>query len=276
MKRIAADVAALSSPLHKSIATLSGRADVAASGRGFEPPDVLSIAIPRAGTSWNEEMTMSKFDAEDLEATGYFLPEDSQLRLKKLREYVGFLAHLARPRRADESQEWTDAIRPGEVAICLELLEAQIGQVLDELAWPAKRGEREAAREADAQADAAEPEAAGPVTDETGSRYVFGVTLRQIDEINLLLDMLRAHGDVVAANDDAEFAGHTLSTVGNAIFSGANKLREIILDLEAQRLDLTSGPRTGVREERATYHALPARLLLGSAWRVGRQLPTYQ
>jgi hypothetical protein len=39
---------------------------------------------------------MSTIDS-DVEATGYFLPEDSQHRLKKLREYVGFLAHLARP-----------------------------------------------------------------------------------------------------------------------------------------------------------------------------------
>jgi hypothetical protein len=215
---------------------------------------------------------MSTIDS-DLEATGYFLPEDSQLRLKKLREYVGFLAHLARPRMADESQEWTAGIRPGEVAICLELLEEQIGQVLDELFWPAERGERAAAREADAPAKAAEPEAAEPVMDEADSRYVFGITLSQIDEINLLIDMLRAHGDVVAANDAAEFADHTLSTVGNAIFSGANTLREIVLDLEAQRLDPARGPRTGVREERAAYRALPARLSLGGTGAL-RQLPT--
>lgn len=218
---------------------------------------------------------MSTIDS-DLQATGYFLPEDSQLRLKKLREYVGFLAHLARPRRADESQESTAGIGPGEVAICLELLEEQIGQVLDELSWPAERGERAAVREADAQAEAAKPEAAEPVMDEAGSRYMFGVTLSQIDEINLLVDMIRAHGDVVAANDVAGFADHTLSTVGEAIFSGANKLREIILDLEAQRLDPACGSRTGVREERATYRALPAPLPLGGAWRVARQLPTYQ
>jgi hypothetical protein len=215
---------------------------------------------------------MSTIDS-DPEATGYFLPEDSQLRLKQLREYVGFLAHLARPRKADESQEWTAGIRPGEVAICLELLEEQIGQVLDELAWPAERGGRAAAREADAPAKAVEPEAAGPVMDEAGSRYVFGVTLSQIDEINLLIDMLRAHGDVVAANEAAEFADHTLSTVGNAIFSGANKLREIILDLEAQRLDPARGSRTGVREERAIYQTLPARLCLGGPGAL-RQLPT--
>jgi hypothetical protein len=69
--------------------------------------------------------------------------------------------------------------------------------------------------------------------------------------------------DVVTANGAAEFADHTLSAVEEGIFSGANKLREIILDLEAQRLDPARGSRTGVREERATYHALPARLPMG-------------
>jgi hypothetical protein len=80
---------------------------------------------------------MSKFDSDDLETTDYFLPEDSQFRLKKLRGYAEFLANLARPRMADEEKEWYAEIRPGEVAICLELLEEQIGQVLNELSWPA-------------------------------------------------------------------------------------------------------------------------------------------
>ena len=102
---------------------------------------------------------MSTFDSKDLETTGYFLPEDSQLRLKQLREYVGFLTNLARPRRPDEDREWFSEIRPGEVAICLELLEEQIAQVLDELSWPAERGERAAAPKAKAELDA-EPKAA--------------------------------------------------------------------------------------------------------------------
>ena len=38
---------------------------------------------------------MSTIDSEDLYVTGYFLPEDNQLRLKQLREYVGFLTNLA-------------------------------------------------------------------------------------------------------------------------------------------------------------------------------------
>ena len=229
---------------------------------------------------------MSTIDSDDLEATGYFLPEDSQLRLKKLCEYVEFLANLARPRRSDEAQEVTAEIRVGEVAICLELLEEQIRQVLDELSWPAERSQLAATRGGDtvpvaAEADATEPEAveAGAAeegADGAGDPYLFGVTLGQIDEINLLLEMIRAHGDVVIASHEAEFADHTLSLVGHAIFCDAQKLRDIIRDVNGQRLGEPCGTRSGVREERAAYHALPARLPMPSASSIVRQLPTYQ
>jgi len=150
---------------------------------------------------------MSTFDSDDLEVTGYFLPEDSQLRLKQLREYVTFLANLARPRRPDEDQEWTAEIRVGEVAICLELMAEQIEIVLDELSWPAKRGERAAAPEVKAESEvepklaaataAADTDDAKPdlAADEPGDPYVAGVTLGQIDELARLGDILRAHGE---------------------------------------------------------------------------------
>ncbi|MHB1274208.1 MAG: XAC0095 family protein [Rhodanobacter sp.] len=224
---------------------------------------------------------MSEFDSDDLDTTGYFLPEDSQLRLKKLREYVEFLSHLAQPRTADEEQEWTAEIRVGEVAICLELLAEQVGLVLDEISWPAERGERAAAPGANAEpeaaeADPAEPEVAEPVPDQVGGRYLFGVTLDQIDELNLLIDMIRAHGDVVIANDDAEFADHTLSVLGHAIFCDAEKLRDIISDVGSQMLGQARGPQTGVGEERAVYLAGRARLLVGSVSHSAWPLPAYQ
>ncbi|SHL58213.1 hypothetical protein [Rhodanobacter sp. OK091] len=223
---------------------------------------------------------MSTLDSDDLETMGYFLPEDSQLRLKQLREYVGFLTNLARPRRPDEDSEWFSEIRPGEVAICLELLEEQIAQVLNELSWPAERGERAAAGEADAQAEActeaAEPDAAEPVMDAAGNRYLFGVTLDQLDEINLLLSSLRALGNVVTCSDHAELSDVTLSIMGDAIVRDAQKLRDIIGDVNAQRLGPSHGAKPGVREERATYHALPAHLPMASTLHIVRQLPTYQ
>jgi hypothetical protein len=249
-------------------------------------PFIPSVVIPWAGTSRNQEATMTTFDSDDLDTTGYFLPEDSQLRLKKLREYVEFLSHLAQPRMADEDRECMPEIRAGEVAICLELLAEQIEHLLDEISWPAYRSEREAAAAADAELEAAAPEApeaegvelraAEYRADSTGAPYLFGVTLDQIDEINLLLEMIRAHGDVVIASHEAEFADYTLSLVWHAIFCDAQKLRDIIHDVNEQRLGPMRGVRTGVRDEPAAYHALPVRLPMGSALCVTRQLPTCQ
>lgn len=214
---------------------------------------------------------MSKIDSDDLEMTGYFLSEDSQLRLKKLREYVEFLANLARPRMADEDKdkEWCAEIRPGAVAICLELLEEQIGQVLDELSWPAERGERAAAcdchTEVGACTEAAEPDTAEPAMDKAGERYVSGVTLDQVDEINLLLTSLRAHGNVVTCSDHAELKDVTLSIMGDAIVRDAEKLRDIIDEIyDEQRLESPQGTKAGVGEDWATYLALPERVSMGS------------
>lgn len=219
---------------------------------------------------------MSTIDSDDLDATGYFLPEDSWSRLKNLHEYVGFLANLARPRSADEREEWLADIRVGQVSICMELLEEQIGQVLDELSWPAERG-KVAALGADAevaQVEAEGAEAGEPVSYETGTRYAFGVTLRQIDEINLLLDMIREHGDVLIANDAAEFANCTPSSVGHAIFRDVGKLRDIIEHVGLQALAPMRGTRTGVGEERAAYHLLQAPLPAGSLSHFVRPCPT--
>jgi len=235
---------------------------------------------------------MSTFNSDDLGTKGYFLPEDSQLRLKQLREYVGFLTHLARPRRPDEDQEWYSEIRPGEVAICMELLEEQIAQVLGELSWPAERGEREAVPEAEAERDSepeglaaaeavqtadTEPAFAGPARNEAGKRYVAGVTLYQIDEINLLLDSLHAIGNVVACTDQAEFSDATLSTMGDAIYRDVDALRDIIHAFDSmpmQRLDEPHGTKPGVREEHASYLALPLHVPMGTASPIVRQLLT--
>jgi hypothetical protein len=214
---------------------------------------------------------MSTFDSDDLERMGYFLPEDSQLRLKKLREYAEFLSHLAQPRTANEEQEWIPEIRVGEVAICLELLAEQVELVLDDLSWPAYRSEREAALGADA-----EPEAAKEVTGDAGCRYIFGVTLEQVDTLNRLIDMITAHGDVVIASDEAELADHTLSLLGDAIFNDARTVREIIRQVESQRLGQARGSQTSVGEERAVYHVVRVRFPAGHASHVAWQLPTYQ
>lgn len=193
---------------------------------------------------------MSEFDSDDLETTGYFLPEDSQLRLKKLREYVEFLFHLAQPRRPDEDQEFTAEIRVGEVAICLERLAEQVEMVLDDISWPACRSERKAAPEAEAG-----PEAGEEVSNEADGRYLFGVTLDQIDMLHRLTSMIWAHGDVVIASDEAEFAKHTLSLLGDAIFNDAMTVRDIIRQVESQRLGKARGLQAGLEEEQVAYLA---------------------
>lgn len=191
---------------------------------------------------------MSTFDSDDRETMGYFMPEDSQLRLKKLREYVEFLSRLTQSRMADEEQECIPEISVGEVVICLELLAEQIGFVLDDISWPAHRSESEAVPGA-----GAEPEAAEEAPGDAGERYIFGMTLEQVDTLQQLIGMISAHGDVVTVSDDAELADHTLSLLGEAIFSDARAVRQIIRQVESQRLKPARGSQTGVGEARAVY-----------------------
>ena len=192
---------------------------------------------------------MSTFDADDRETMGYFLPEDSQLRLMKLREYAEFLSHIAQPRTPDVAQEWIPEINVGQVAICLELLAEQVALVLDDLSFPAYRSESEVAHVADAT-----PEAAQAMHGDTDERYTFGMTLEQVDTLNQLIDMISAHGDVVTASDDTELADHTLSLLGHAIFGDARAVREIIRQVESQRLGSARFSPPGVGEERGAYH----------------------
>jgi hypothetical protein len=191
---------------------------------------------------------------------------------------VGFLANLARPRSADEREEWLAEIRVGQVSICMELLEEQIGQVLDELSWPAERG-RAGALGADAEPEAvqveARPEAGAPVSGAADTRYLFGATRRQIDEINLLLGTIRTHGDVLIASD-AGSANCTPSSVGHAIFRDVDKLRDIIDDVGLQTLGPMPGTQAGVGEERAAYHVLQAPLPAGGLSHFVRPWPTCQ
>lgn len=197
---------------------------------------------------------MSTFDSDDPEATGYFLPEEGQHRLKKLREYVQFLSHLAQPRTAGEGQEWMPEVRAGEVAICLELLNEQLNLVLEDISWPAHRNEEAPALGSDAE------RAAERVFDSAEGRYVFGLTLEQVDALHRLIDLISAHADLVTATRGADLAAPTLPVVGQAIFDGAGAVREIIRQTESQRLGQARGPQTGVGEEQAVYHAGRTRL----------------
>ncbi|WP_407351134.1 XAC0095 family protein [Luteimonas sp. R10] len=83
---------------------------------------------------------MSKHELDEMDTTGYFLPEESQFRLKKLHGHMVFLSQLAQPRTYDEEETgWGPQISGMQLAVCLEVLAAQTGRVLDEVTWPAER-----------------------------------------------------------------------------------------------------------------------------------------
>lgn len=105
---------------------------------------------------------MSKHTMDARGTTGYFLPEESHFRLKKLHGHMEFLSQLAQPRRDDEEDTgFGPEITGDEMAVCLELLAEQAGRVLDEVTWPAERkavAQRPQARDEDDLDDWAEAE----------------------------------------------------------------------------------------------------------------------
>lgn len=208
---------------------------------------------------------MSERESDNLEGLGYFLPEDSQLRLKKLCDHMRFLVQLAQPRTWDEQQERAPEVYVGELAICMEVLAEQADLVLEEVSWPARR---ETLEGAPGPVIEATPEA----PDEAGERYAFGVSLDQIDTLDRLIQMISAHGDVLATAHAAELADHTLPLLGQAIHDAAKTVRDVLDQVEAQRLRQERSPRAGVGEKRTMYGAGLQRLVASrpslSAWRL--------
>jgi hypothetical protein len=215
---------------------------------GFEPPDFPSAALRWAGTSWNEEATMSTHDEDERETLGYFLPEDSEFRLRKLRDYMMFLSRLAQPRSADEVHPWgrRPDLRTVDLEICLELLAEQVQIVVDEVTWPAEREAKEpGAEEGDG------PEAG---TDPAARRYVFGLTGAQFDALARLFEALSTQGEVMAGGNGIALDHRTLTLVGQAVTNGMAAARDILDQVEAQPL-VQPVARKGVREARAAYGA---------------------
>lgn len=217
---------------------------------------------------------MSGYAYDDRDAPGYFLPEDSRFRLVKLSDFIQFLVRVVQPRTADEERDRAPEVPLGELAFCLELLGEQVDLVLDEVSWPARRTERrnQAEREAVDEGDDEDsgdkdekendgeeaPEAlempSDPGVPEVDLRdFTYGLKLEQIDRLNLLLSTISAHADVVVASSMADFAENTLSAVGDTIFEAAAEVREILEDVNEQRLWYGDRPRFGVSEGRAVY-----------------------
>ena len=218
---------------------------------------------------------MSKRESNELDMRGYFLPEDSQHRLAKLGEHMDFLSRLAQPRTSDEAREWAPEVRMGELAVCLELLAEQVDLVLAETSWSASRHAGANAAERDEACDD-EPEAAPEVSDATGKRLVFGLTVAQVDALDPLVRTISAHGDVLAISETDELADGTVPTLGQAIQDAAIEVREILGQLRAQRLVPLGRPRTGVGEARSAYAVAPWSLATDGARNSMSPLPAHR
>ncbi|WP_440976980.1 XAC0095 family protein [Pseudoxanthomonas winnipegensis] len=191
----------------------------------------------------------------------YLLPEDSQLRLRQLREHLEFLARLVQQRTADASPAYPPEVLLSEWRYSLGLVIEQLAQVLDAAKGPARYAP------AHASPDEVTHEAAQPLPSASAStprpkpydfnaspRMLFGVTLDQVDALNLLLDTIRAYADAVSAEDMADFAEGTLSRLGYSIFDRAGEALALLGEIQDQPLpDAPHVPPSSVGEIRATY-----------------------
>lgn len=89
-----------------------------------------------------------------------------------------------------------------------------------------------------------------------GEAAVFGVTLEQIDRLDRLVRTITANGDVIAVGDATRLEAGSLSALGEAIFVSARAVREILDQIEGQRLGC--GRERGARGAPAPGHPDPA------------------
>ncbi|KAB8193911.1 hypothetical protein FKV24_006110 [Lysobacter maris] len=193
---------------------------------------------------------MSKRTPQQTQATGDVPPQDGHARLESLYEHMRRLSQLAQSRARDGAPEGPPGPSAGELALCLELLAEQAGQVLDALSPPAGR---EAAHTPRHIYEAPAGDTPALHTAKAQGDFCFGLTVAQIDALQTLATQLSAHGDVVTGSGDAAFADQTLPTIGHAIFEEAEALRGILGQVSTQRL----GNRVG--EARPVYGAAPVR-----------------
>lgn len=225
---------------------------------------------------------MSTYESNDAEANGYGLPENTQRRLKKLQEYVTFLVHLTGPRQANEEPA---EIHPAELALCLDQLEQRVAPVMEALSQSFARGKGASAAAPDAETESheggddakldTEAEAASALKSPSGERYLSGITLDQVDEINLLLGSLRAIGNVVCCADHAEYSKATLSVMGDAIYRDVDKIHDIVDDIYESQRFRPKYKLNSVREAPASYLALPEHSRTRSASLQVCELPIY-
>ncbi|WP_337052896.1 hypothetical protein [Pseudoxanthomonas sp. USHLN014] len=191
----------------------------------------------------------------------YLLPEESQQRLRQLREHLEFLVRLVQQRTADASAACPPEVLLGEWRYSLCLVIEQLAQVLDAAKGPARYAPAHAspdeiaheAVQASLSANVGTPQAK-PYDFNASPRMLFGVTLDQVDALNLLIDTIRAYADAVSAEGMADFAEGTLSRLGHSIFDRAGEALALLGEIQDQPLpDEPHVPPSSVGEPRATY-----------------------
>lgn len=188
-------------------------------------------------------MSHDHLDEEDTQ--DYSLPEDGRQLLRMLRMHLGFLTRLAQPGSTDPLHKWSSQARQQELASGLRALSMQVEQRLGKVVPSPAFAEERTEVSTDDDRHAYDAPASVPL--------VLGMTMDQFDRLDRLLRLLAAHGDAVSANGAAGFAKGTVSLLGQSIFDGALVVREILDEIEQQRLPALDGMQRGVSEERAHY-----------------------
>ncbi|OOG39170.1 hypothetical protein [Rhodanobacter sp. C05] len=71
----------------------------------------------------------------------------------------------------------------------------------------------------------------------THDRLVFGVTIDQIDQLSTLLRTITANGDAMTFCDTENLQPQSVSTLGEAILDSALAVRNILDQVNEQRLE---------------------------------------
>lgn len=109
---------------------------------------------------------------------------------------------------------------------------------------------------------------AGPAEEETNHQsgdgaedaYAYGIAVRQMDALDQLLRMLAAHGDLLATTQATDLAEGTLHAIGEALHTHALAMRDILDQVETQRLGEAPDKQDGVEERLAIYAVTPLRM----------------
>lgn len=90
--------------------------------------------------------------------------------------------------------------------------------------------------------------------------YAYGIAVRQMDAMDRLLRMLAAHGDLLATTQATDLAEGALPAIGEALHTDALAMRDILDQVETQRLDEAPDRQDRVEERHAVYTVTSLRM----------------